>query len=111
MVGSSEAIPISEARGEEDKTEKAAAAEGGAFRFPAAGRSLKFEDDEVEEEEDLEGEEDKSVKFVSRRRRSADHGPSEHVDGHHHHSPGEEDKTSVKPSQTEVSGQVQPVRL
>ena len=107
VVGSSETVPISEARGEEDKTAKGAAAEGGAFRFPAAGRSLKFEDDEVEEEE---GEEDKSIKFVSRRRRNADHGPnSDHVDGHHHHIPGEEDKTSAQPS--EVSGQVQPVRL
>ena len=106
IVGSSEAVPISEARGEEDKTE------GGAFRFPAAGRSLKFDDEvveEKEEKEDLEGEEDKGIKFVSRRRRSADHGPnSDHVDGHHHHIPGEEDKTSAQP--TDVSGQVQPVR-
>ena len=104
VVGTSEVVPVSAARGKEDKGK----GDGGAFRFPAAGRSLRFGGDdagEADEEQGQEGEEDKSVK--SRRRRSADHGPGE---GEHHHGHGEEDKTSAQSSQTEVSGQVQPVR-
>ncbi len=64
VVGTSEVMPINEARGEQEKKAKKEAEAGGAFRFPKSGRSLDLD----------EGEEDKT-KATTRRRRSADHGP------------------------------------
>jgi hypothetical protein len=100
IVGTSQDVPISEARGQQ-KVQSSKEASGGAFRFPSSGRSLTFDDEKVTEEE--AGEDDKSTAGQKRKRRSPDHGGT---GGHHHHEHDQEATatTDVQPVRGGLDG-------